>query len=322
MGSLDLDSCIDDLLNFALPTEVTIRELCDRLKKYYCSHPNVASVKSPLTVVGDIHGHFFDLIELFKVSGFVPNTNYLFLGNYIDLGKFSVHSVALLFALKLRYPDRITLLRGNHECRRLSQIYGLYGECMRQYASANPWRNLTEAFDHLPIAALIDDSRLALHGGISSPATEYLDQIRIIPRFCEPEPKSSLFDLLWAQPSDSKSGTCRDPKTYVSTFGSDVFNRFLHANNIASLIRGHTLCLNGYQEFFGGKLVSLWGAPDFCERVGNTAAVLEIDGQRTSYNEYTAAPASLRLPFDIHGIQSFHHPLLSVDCSKERPDYL
>ena len=319
---MDLDACISGLFNFALPTEATLRELCDRLKRYHYSHPNIASVKSPVTVVGDLHGHFFDLLELFRVSGSLPHPHYIFLGNYVDLGKFSIHTIALLFALKLRWPDRITLLRGNHESRTISQIYGLYGECQRQYASANAWRDLTDAFDYLPIAALIDDSRLALHGGISVPATEYVDQIRVIPRFCEPKPKTSLFDLLWAQPSESLTGCSRDPKSYVSSFGADVLTRFLHVNNLTNVIRGHNLCLNGFQDFWGGKLISLWSAPDFCERVGNTAAIVEVDGKNISFNEYIAAPSSLRIPFDIHSTQSYHHSLLPVDCVKELPDYL
>ena len=322
MGSIDLDRCIKDIFDFSLPTQETLREICEQMKRFYYSQPNVAVVRSPVTVVGDLHGHFFDLLELFRVSGFVPDTNYVFLGNYVDFGKFSLHTISLLFALKLRFPDRVTLLRGNHESRTVSHIYGLYGECQRHYASAEPWRNLTEAFDYLPLAALIDDTRLALHGGVSCPALETVDQIRVIPRFSEPRPKSALYDVLWSQPSEQLAGCARDPKTFTAAFGGDVLARFLHANGLAALVRGHHLCLNGYQEFWGGKLVSLWGAPDFCERIGNTAAVLEIDGKSARYNEYVAAPRSLRLVFDIHGTQSFHQSQLPVDCTKEFPDYL
>jgi len=90
---------------------------------------NVKLVPSPVTLVGDVHGQFYDLVELFRVGGEIPNTNYLFLGDYVDRGAFSVETMTYLMLLKLRYPQRITLLRGNHETRQITQVYGFYTEC-------------------------------------------------------------------------------------------------------------------------------------------------------------------------------------------------
>lgn len=143
---------------------------------------NVVHVQAPVTVVGDIHGQFFDLIEIFKIGGFCPDTNYLFLGelrlppfqdalsnssagDYVDRGMFSVETISLLVCLKLRYPNRVTLIRGNHESRGVTQSYGFYTECSRKYGNANVWHYFTDMFDFLTLSVVINDQIFCVHGG-------------------------------------------------------------------------------------------------------------------------------------------------------------
>ena len=101
-------------------------------------------------------GQFHDLMELFKIGGNAPDTNSLFMGDYVDRGYYSVETVTLLVALKVRYKDRITILRGNHESRQITQVYGFYDECLRKYGNANVWKYFTDLFDYLPLTALVD----------------------------------------------------------------------------------------------------------------------------------------------------------------------
>lgn len=153
----DLDRQIEQLMKCEYIKESEVKALCDRAKEILLNENNVEKVETPLTICGDIHGQFYDLMELIKVGGECPETNYLFMGDFVDRGFYSVETFLLLLALKVRYPDRITLIRGNHESRQITQVYGFYDECLRKYGSVNVWRYCTDIFDYLALAAVIDE---------------------------------------------------------------------------------------------------------------------------------------------------------------------
>ncbi|KAG0157521.1 hypothetical protein PDIDSM_4706 [Penicillium digitatum] len=116
----DLDRAIEQLRACRLIPESQVRELCYKARELLIEEGNVVSVDAPVTICGDIHGQFHDLMELFRVGGDVPDTNYLFMGDFVDRGFYSLESFLLLLCLKVRYPDRITLIRGNHESRQIT----------------------------------------------------------------------------------------------------------------------------------------------------------------------------------------------------------
>ena len=124
-------------------------------------------------------------------------------GDFVDRGLYSVETFLLLLALKVRYPDRITLIRGNHESRQITQVYGFYDECQRKFGSANVWRYCCDVFDYLSLGAIVDGRVFCVHGGLS-PNITTLDQIRLISRKQEVPQDGAMCDLLWSDPD----GTC------------------------------------------------------------------------------------------------------------------
>ncbi|PSN62241.1 Metallo-dependent phosphatase [Corynespora cassiicola Philippines] len=155
VGGSDLDKAIAQLRACRPIPENQVRELCYKARELLIEEGNVVGVDAPVTICGDIHGQFHDLMELFRVGGDVPDTNYLFMGDFVDRGFYSLESFLLLLCLKVRYPDRITLIRGNHESRQITTVYGFYDECLRKYGSANVWRYCCEVFDYLALGALV-----------------------------------------------------------------------------------------------------------------------------------------------------------------------
>jgi len=171
-----------------------------------------------VVICGDVHGQFYDLIELFKIGGNVPDTNYLFLGDYVDRGYYSVETVCLLLALKVRYKDRITILRGNHESRNITQNYGFYDECVRKYENTTTWKMFTDLFDYLPLTAVVENQIFGAHGGLS-PHVDTLDHIRKLDRVQEVPHDGAICDLLWSDP-DERCGYNVSPRGAGWTFGT------------------------------------------------------------------------------------------------------
>jgi len=172
----DLDKIIENLKACKFPSEAEVKSMCRKARELLAEEYNVVKVDAPVTICGDIHGQFYDLLELFKVGGDSPDTNYLFLGDFVDRGYHSVETFLLLLALKIRYPDRLTMLRGNHESRQITQVYGFYDECLRKYGSITVWKECTEVFDYLPLACIIENKIFAVHGGLSPNITK-IDEV-------------------------------------------------------------------------------------------------------------------------------------------------
>lgn len=171
------------------------------MKEILVEESNVQPVSAPVIICGDIHGQFYDLMELFRTGGEIPNSRYVFLGDYVDRGYNSVETLELLLCLKLKYPGHITLLRGNHESRQISLSYGFYEEISKKYGNVNPWRYFTEVFDYFSIAAIIEGKVFCIHGGLS-PLISTIDQIRLINRKMEIPHEGAFCDLMWSDPDD------------------------------------------------------------------------------------------------------------------------
>jgi len=269
---VDLDKWIEIAKDCKYLPETDLKKLCDHVSDLLLEESNVQPVSTPVTVCGDIHGQFYDLEELFRTGGQIPDTNYIFMGDFVDRGYYSLETWTRLLTLKAKYPKHITLLRGNHESRQITQVYGFYDECISKYGNANAWKYCCMVFDLLTVAALIDGEVLCVHGGLS-PEMRTIDQMRTIERNMEIPHKGAFCDIVWSDP-DEVSGWAMSPRGAGWLFGDRVTNEFMNLNNLELICRAHQLVHEGYKYMFDDKLVTVWSAPNYCYRCGNIAAVL------------------------------------------------
>ncbi len=237
--------------------------------------PAYLELESPITVCGDTHGQYSDLLKLFEVGGFPPETNYLFLGDYVDRGKQSLETICLLLAFKIKYDENFFLLRGNHECASINRIYGFYDECKRRY-NLKIWKVFIDLFNCLPIAANIDDKILLMHGGLS-PELTCLDQLKKIIRPTDVPEAGLLCDLLWSDPDSQCNGWGRNERGVSVVFNEKVLEKFLNKTGLDLVCRAHQVVEEGY-EFFGNRqLVTVFSAPNYCGEFDNAGAMMVID---------------------------------------------
>ena len=247
------------------------------------------TMPAPVTVVGDIHGQFYDLLELFRIAGDLPNTNFCFLGDYVDRGYYSVECATLMVLLKTRFPSRICLLRGNHESRQITQVYGFYDECLRKFGTPEVWLHFVEVFDYLPLAASVAGKMFCPHAGLS-PSIDTIDQLQALTRTQEVPHEGPICDLVWSDPDD-RAGWGLSPRGAGYTFGPDISEQFNQTNGFEFVVRAHQLVMEGYQWAHPQLCVTVFSAPNYCYRCGNQAAIMLVDEQQShSFIRYDASP--------------------------------
>lgn len=316
-----------------------VMQLCNTAKDILLSQPMLLELGAPIKICGDIHGQYNDLLRLFEYGGFPPEvssqklfegffiviavkckaysdhathpsfcyipvqSNYLFLGDYVDRGKQSIEVICLLFAYKIKYPENFFILRGNHEASGINRIYGFYDECRRRY-SVKIWKTFCNAFECLPCTAVVDDKIICMHGGLS-PELQKLDQIQNINRPCDVPDTGLLCDLLWSDP-DASSQVSAIKCAYVLfdcsfvqslthsifvhhqtyqhndrgvsyTFGPRVVSDFLRKHDLDLVVRAHQVVEDGYEFFAGRELVTVFSAPNYCGEFDNAGAMMTVD---------------------------------------------
>ena len=292
---MDVDTWIETLRAGKRLEEGQITSLFAQLTDVLYQEGTVHPLPLPVTICGDIHGQLYDLFELFKVSGGVSSNRYVFLGDYVDRGYYSLETFLYLGALKLKYPDRIYLIRGNHECRQVNQLYGFYDECINYYGHAGLWRICNEVFDLLPIGVLVANRIFCIHGGLS-PMIKLIDQISLIERQDELPSQGALADLTWSDP-DEIEGWALNQRGAGLIFGTRPTRDFCRNNKLQLIARAHQLAMSGFQYHFGEEqLVTVWSAPNYMYRSGNDASVLKINEDfRREFVIFRAVPDSERV---------------------------
>ncbi|KAI1197078.1 calcineurin-like phosphoesterase [Nemania serpens] len=384
-----LDEWLEEAKQCHYLPESVMKELCEIVKEVLMEESNIQPVVTPVTVCGDIHGQFYDLLELFRVSGGMPgqpateapatvttvitsddieppeitnpklkkkikqtkkvegpdsawadsanadddddenadaanaagpssavtnaDTRFVFLGDFVDRGYFSLETFTLLMCLKARYPDRIILVRGNHESRQITQVYGFYEECQQKYGNASVWKACCQVFDFLVLAAIVDGEILCVHGGLS-PEIRTIDQIRVVARAQEIPHEGAFCDLVWSDPEDVETWAI-SPRGAGWLFGDKVATEFNHVNGLKLIARAHQLVNEGYKvcsvsvgfaprpcvlifsqyHFPQNSVVTVWSAPNYCYRCGNVASIMTVDKSLDpKFSIFSAVPDDMR----------------------------
>ncbi|GJD01579.1 serine/threonine-protein phosphatase [Colletotrichum higginsianum] len=364
-----LDEWLEEAKQCHYLPERAMKELCELVKEVLMEESNIQPVCTPVTICGDIHGQFYDLLELFRVAGGMPGetrveapktattvispedieppteitnpklkkkvknagsppadeddeddsvaadtsatsradsavevsatsqsaeTRFVFLGDFVDRGYFSLETFTLLMCLKAKYPDRIVLVRGNHESRQITQVYGFYEECQQKYGNASVWKACCHVFDFLVLAAIVDGELLCVHGGLS-PEIRTIDQIRVVARAQEIPHEGAFCDLVWSDPEDVETWAI-SPRGAGWLFGDKVATEFNHVNGLKLIARAHQLVNEGYKYHFPqNSVVTVWSAPNYCYRCGNVASIMTVDkDMNPKFSIFSAVPDDQR----------------------------
>jgi serine/threonine-protein phosphatase 2B catalytic subunit len=272
------------------------------------SEPNLLEVDAPITVCGDIHGQYYDLMKLFEVGGNPADTRYLFLGDYVDRGYFSIECVLYLWALKIWYPGTLFLLRGNHECRHLTDYFTFKLECKHKY-SETVYNACMDSFCNLPLAAIMNKQFLCIHGGLS-PELHTLDDLRAINRFREPPTHGLMCDILWADPLEDFGNEKNPSENFIHNhvrgcsyfFTYNAACQFLERNNLLSIIRAHEAQDAGYRMYKKTKttgfpsVMTIFSAPNYLDVYSNKAAVLKYEANVMNIRQFNCTPHPYWLP--------------------------
>ena len=297
-----------DAIHESLPfTNQEIFELIKEVKPLLEKDHSLIRIRSPCKIFGNIHGVYNDLMRYFESFGNPSDDNqmgdinvmqYIFLGDFCDRGLYSLEVILLLFALKIKYPDFIYLIRGHHEDKFINEKYGLGDECKDRLLDniKNPlsiFANINKAFDYLPFGILVDNNILMVHGGIGS-SINSLDDIENIKRPVSVEHNVTnkdqlhIIDLLWSEYSDDidnieiNSERDKNKNGFIVKYGRERLNKFLTENKIELLITAHQFVKEGFTTYNNDRLLTLFSATNYMDKYKNIGGMINIAKKRAN----------------------------------------
>jgi len=299
IGEIDLDfimAMIDRFHDQKLIHRKYVIKILLGIRQLLSTLPTLVNIELPptdegrITVCGDTHGQFYDVLNIFKMNGYPsPENPYLFNGDFVDRGSFSFEVVITYFAFKLLYPNAIHLLRGNHESKTMNKIYGFEGEIRAKY-NETIMSLFSEVFNFLPLAGVIENKVFVVHGGLPENPMVSLDEIRRINRNREPPDTGLMMDLLWADPHPFP-GTAPSKRGLGKSFGPDITAGFLAYNDLKLVVRSHEVKDEGYVVEHDGKCITVFSAPNYCDQMGNKGAFIHFyRDMEPRFQQFEAVP--------------------------------
>ena len=274
----DISKIANGQLSLTLPiiTRAEIEVLCTCVLKLFKSEPTLLRIEPPLVVVGDLHGHFLDLLRIIQKNGLPLTKKFLFLGDLVDRGEFSIETVTLVFALKAMYPSNVFIIRGNHEFDFLCKKCGFQQEVISMYNDVDVYDTFVEVFKYMPLCALIKEKIFCVHGGIG-PMFEKLSQVEEIKRPVDDFGDSLLDTMLWSDPNEKIDQFELSVRGTGYFYGEKAFTKFLDDNKLSLFIRAHECVMDGACSCFNDRLITVFGASNYCGLVQNCSATVSID---------------------------------------------
>jgi len=280
-----------------------LEKLCEEAEKLFQKEPSLIQIKSPVKIFGNLYGQLGDLLKLFENfgtpsdsvfdGGDIDGFSYLFLGDYIDRGNYSLETLALLFAFKVKHPDSFILLRGHHEDIFINRNYGFGEECSVKLEEniedpTSFFQRINKIFEYLPLAAVVDNEIFCVHGGIGN-TLKKIEEIERLERPIEVShnPKNQfekiVFDILMSNPaidqkeSKPQQNSSQDDinNSYFSKFTMERVQQFLKENKLKSVIRSHECALHGFQSFGFDSLITVFSTTNYFEK--NEACIIAIN---------------------------------------------
>ncbi|EAY08576.1 Ser/Thr protein phosphatase, putative [Trichomonas vaginalis G3] len=260
-----------------------VANLARSVKTIFATEPSCLVINTSVVVVGDLHGNFIDLCRIIAHAGMPKDTTYLFLGDYVDRGQYSTDVVILLFILKYTYPDKVFMLRGNHEFQTMNFYYGFYNEVLANY-NKDVYTSINDAFTYLSYSAIIGGNTFAVHGGLSPLFTSLNDVKYISKPVLDSEiekPESLIADILWSDPSCDDTEFSDSFRGHGKIFGKKVITKFLETTKMKRIVRAHQCVLNGHETLHDGKIITVFSSSAYNDVKSNKSAILIMNANDT-----------------------------------------
>jgi protein phosphatase len=292
----DVERSPSDQIGVSIPlpvfTEDTILPICEAAKNHFERLPVVLDLRAPFYVVGDIHGHIFDLVRIFTLTTIPPRSRLLFLGDYVDRGEYSVEVITLLFSFMILHPDNVVLLRGNHEFRSMNSSYGFANEVASVYPSRKIHDFMNQAFMYMPLVAIVDKVVFCVHGGIA-PTVTSLDRLMRLRSPILTYDISPVSELVWSDPVGELDTFDASSRGLGVHFGVKALEQFLENLGMRMVIRAHRCVQTGISRFADDKLYTVFSCSGY-EGSNNRCGLLFLDEQ--VHVEFFSLPVLDQIP--------------------------